>query len=275
MSGSGSGSGNGSTSGATRRVLVLGGTAEGRRLAERLAADGVPVVSSLAGRVRRPALPPGEVRVGGFGGPDALAQWLRDERIAAVVDATHPFAAQITAHAVAAAAATGVPLLVVRRPGWAAVPGDAWIRRPTLAAAAEALDDLGERVLLTTGRQGLSAFAGRGEWFLVRLVDGRGGWADTPDEPLPARCRVVTERGPFTVEGETALLREHAIDVVVTKDSGGDATVAKLVAARRLGLPVVVVDRPPLPAGVTAVEDVEAAAAWAGSAQAPDGTMGG
>ena len=264
-----------------RRVLVLGGTAEGRRLAERLVAAGVPVVSSLAGRLRRPELPPGEVRLGGFGGPEALGRWLRDERIGAVVDATHPFAAQITAHAVAAAEDAGVPLLVVRRPGWTASPGDVWVRRPTLAAAAEALDDLGERVLLTIGRQGLAAFAGRGEWFLVRVVEPPGagvGGGETGRGPLPARCRVITARGPFGVGDEEALLREHAIDVVVTKDSGGDATAAKLVAARRLGLPVVVVDRPPLPAGVTAVEDVEAAVTWAGArarrAQ-PDGTMGG
>jgi precorrin-6A/cobalt-precorrin-6A reductase len=264
-----------------RRVLILGGTAEGRRLAERLVAAGVPVVSSLAGRLRRPELPPGEVRMGGFGGPEALGQWLRDEHVGAVVDATHPFAAQITAHAVAAAEDAGVPLLVVRRPGWTASPGDVWVRRPTLAAAAEALDDLGGRVLLTTGRQGLAAFAGRGEWFLVRVIDvGVGGGErgnEQPHGPLPPRCRVITARGPFTVDGEEALLREHAIDVVVTKDSGGDATAAKLVAARHLGLPVVVVDRPPLPAGVTAVEDVEAAVTWAGARAGragPGGTMG-
>jgi precorrin-6A/cobalt-precorrin-6A reductase len=241
-------------------VLVLGGTAEARRLAEALVAEGaVHVVSSLAGRVRSPALPPGEVRVGGFGGPEALAAYLRERRVAAVVDATHPFAATITAHAASAAAVTGTPLVVLRRPGWTASPGDRWHRVPTLEAAARALDDprvtRGERVLLTTGRQGVAAFAGNRQWFLLRVVD-------PPDGPLPARTEVLRARGPFTPDGELRLLAEHAIDVVVTKDSGGDATSAKLAAARRLGLPVVVVDRPPLPAGVTSVADVAEARRW-------------
>jgi precorrin-6A/cobalt-precorrin-6A reductase len=214
------------------------------------------------------------VRVGGFGGPAALAAWLAAERVGAVVDATHPFAARITAHAADAARAAGVPLLVVRRPGWTAGPGDRWVRVPDLDAAAAALDGLGDRVLLTTGRLGLAAFAGRGEWFLVRVVEPPAG-------PLPPRSEVLTARGPFAVAAELALLRERAVDVVVTKDSGGDATSAKLVAARRLGLPVVVVDRPPLPPGVDVVASVEAAARWAaaaarpGGGDAPDATMDG
>lgn len=241
-------------------VLLLGGTAEARRLAEELvAADAVNVVSSLAGRVRSPRLPPGEVRVGGFGGPEALAEHLRERRVAAVVDATHPFAATITAHAARAAAETGTPLVVLRRPGWTASPGDRWHRVPTLAAAAAALDDRGvtrgERVLLTTGRQGVAAFAGNRQRFLLRVVD-------PPDEPLPARTQILRARGPFTLEGELWLLSRHSIDVVVTKDSGGDATSAKLAAARRLGLPVVVVDRPPLPDGVASVADVADVRRW-------------
>jgi precorrin-6A/cobalt-precorrin-6A reductase len=251
---------------AVSRVLVLGGTAEGRRLAGELAGAGLEVVSSLAGRLRAPALPPGEVRVGGFGGPDELARWLRAEGVAAVVDATHPFAARITANAALAAEAAGVPLLVVRRPGWTAEAGDRWVRVRTLRAAAESLAGLGGRVLLTTGRQGLAAFAGCGEWFLVRVVE-------PPEGPLPARSLVVTARGPFALADELALLREHAIDVVVTKDSGGDATSAKLEAARRLGLPVVVVDRPPLPPGVAAVPTVDAAVRWA-AVTAGAGPMG-
>jgi precorrin-6A/cobalt-precorrin-6A reductase len=238
-----------------RRVLVLGGTGEGRRLAAALDAAGVAVVSSLAGRVRDPELPPGAVRIGGFGGPDAFAAWLHEHDVGAVVDATHPFAAGITANAVAATAVAGVPLLVLRRPGWTAEPDDRWVRVPDLPAAAGALGDLGDRVLLTVGRQGAPAFAGRPEWFLVRSVE-------PPEGPLPARAEVLTARGPFTVDDELALLTRHAVDVVVTKDSGGDATSAKLVAARRLGLPVVVVDRPPLPAGVSVVADVAAALAW-------------
>lgn len=229
-------------------VLVLGGTTEGRLLANALAADGVPAVVSLAGRVRAPAPLPGEVRVGGFGGVAGLVAWLRDRRVAAIVDATHPFAAQMTANAAAAAAATGVPLLVLRRPGWTAGPADDWRAVGSLDAAAALLPDLGERVFLTTGRTELAMFADLDRWFLVRSVD-------PPEPPLPRRVEVVLDRGPFTVPGELRLLREHRIDVVVTKNSGG--TDAKLVAARELGLPVVLVERPALPAGVDVVTTVD------------------
>jgi precorrin-6A/cobalt-precorrin-6A reductase len=240
-----------------RTILILGGTGDARRLAIALAdRPGLRVVSSLAGRAADPILPPGEVRIGGFGGVPGLVEWLLASRPDAVVDATHPFAAQMTGHAIAATGATGVPLLVLRRPGWTAGPGDTWHRVPSVAAAAAALPGLGERVFLTTGRQGLAAFAGLDEhWFLVRSVD-------PPGTPSPARMRVLLDRGPFTLDGERALLREHRIDVLVTKDSGGDATAAKLVAAREVRVPVVMVDRPPLPAGVRAVPTVDAALAW-------------
>ena len=238
------------------RVLVLGGTGEARRLASALARrPGVRVVSSLAGRVGEPSLPEGEVRVGGFGGPEGLVAWLRAEQVTAVVDATHPFAHRITASAAEAATTLGIPLLVLRRPGWQPGPGDDWRWVPSLAAAAEALPALGERVFLSTGRQGLSAFAGLDEhWFLVRTVEA-------PRPPMPRRVHVVLDRGPYTVDGEDALLRRHRIDVVVTKDSGGEATAAKLVAARGLGLPVVVVRRPPEP-DAPSVETVDAAVSW-------------
>ncbi|WP_233617604.1 cobalt-precorrin-6A reductase [Actinomadura sp. WAC 06369] len=243
----------------SRRVLLLGGTAEARRLAGRLDADpAVEVTSSLAGRTAAPRALPGRVRVGGFGGPDGLAAWLRDERIDAVVDATHPFAARMTGNAALACAAAGVPLLVLRRPGWTKGPGDDWRRVPSLAAAAADLP--GERVFLTTGRTGLAAFAGDARRrYLVRSVD-------PPEPPLPARTTVVLARGPFTVGDETALMREHRVDVLVTKDSGGAMTAAKLTAARRLGVPVVVVDRPPVPDGVPVAATVEDAAAWLGHA---------
>ncbi|WP_328689525.1 cobalt-precorrin-6A reductase [Streptomyces phaeochromogenes] len=232
-------------------VLVLGGTTEARELAASLAArPGVRVTTSLAGRVSRPGALDGEVRVGGFGGAEGLAEWLRAERVDAVVDATHPFATGITENAARAAAATGVPAVVLRRPGWTPVPGDRWHPAASLAEAAALLPPLGRRVFLTTGRLGLAAFAREPELhYLVRSVE-------PPEPPMPRHTDVLLARGPFTVESETALLRDHRIDVLVTKDSGGSATSAKLTAARELGLPVVVVHRPPLPEGVRAEPDV-------------------
>ena len=235
------------------RVLILGGTAEARALARALVEAGLGVVSSLAGRVRDPALPAGEVRVGGFGGVDGLATWLRDHDVAAVVDATHPFASTMTAHAVDACATTGVPLVVLRRPGWPPEPG--WVWADSLAEAAALLPSLGKRVFLTTGRTSLVAFAALDLEFLIRCVD-------PPSGPMPRRARVLLDRGPFTVDGERALMCEHGIDVLVTKDSGGPLTSAKLAAARAEGVKVLVVRRPPLPTGVVAVDTVEAALEW-------------
>ncbi|MFR9730748.1 cobalt-precorrin-6A reductase [Saccharopolyspora sp. MS10] len=236
-----------------RRVLVLGGTGEARELAARLGAEpGVRVISSLAGRVRDPRLPEGEVRIGGFGGADGLAAWLSAEGIAAVVDATHPFAAAMTAHAVAACATSGVPLLVLRRPAWEPEPD--WHLAGSLDEAAAALPGLGERIFLSTGRQGVARFAHLDLWFLLRAVD-------PPDPPLPPRAATVLARGPFGLDAERALLREHRIDVLVTKNSGGPMTRPKLDAARELGVRVVVVQRPPEP-GVPTVEQVDAAVRW-------------
>jgi precorrin-6A/cobalt-precorrin-6A reductase len=237
-------------------ILVLGGTAEGRELAAALDDAGLPVVSSLAGRVASPRLPAGAVRIGGFGGPAALAAWLREQGIAAVVDATHPFARRISASAAYACPIAGVPLLRLERPGWSERPGDRWHRVPDVAAAAALLPSAGARALLTTGRQGLAAFASvDAVWFLVRCVD-------PPEPPLPPRHELLLDRGPYTLAGELALIDRHAIDVVVTKDSGGSATGAKLDAARERGLPVIVVDRPPREP-VATVATVAAALAWA------------
>jgi precorrin-6A/cobalt-precorrin-6A reductase len=238
----------------TGRVLVLGGTGEGRRLATALVDEGVDVLSSLAGRVADPALPPGRVRVGGFGGAEGLAAWLRAEPVAALVDATHPFAATMTASAVVAAGATGTPILRLQRPGWTPGAGDDWRWVDSLAEAAAAVAGFGS-VFLTTGRQGLGAFAGVAGEVVVRSVD-------PPSPPLPPRTTVVLARGPFTVDEELGLLREHDVDVVVTKDSGGGMTAAKLAAARELGLPVVIVRRPAVPPGVPVVPTVEEAVAW-------------
>ncbi|MEH1125844.1 cobalt-precorrin-6A reductase [Micromonospora sp. CPCC 206061] len=237
----------------TLRLLILGGTGEARELAAAVPAG--HVVTSLAGRVSAPRLPVGEVRIGGFGGPEGLAAWLVCERIDAVVDATHPFAHRISASARQATADLELPLLALHRPGWTPGPGDDWRRVPSVDAAAAALPELGDRVLLTTGRQSLAAFAGNSGWFLIRTVD-------PPSPPLPSRHEIVLDRGPYTVDGETALMREHRINVLVTKDSGGPLTAAKLAAARELGLPVLMVDRPAPPDGVPTVATVGEAVDW-------------
>ncbi|MFI9246086.1 cobalt-precorrin-6A reductase [Streptomyces sp. NPDC053086] len=238
-------------------VLILGGTTEGRRLAELLhGTPGLKVTSSLAGRVASPRLPPGETRVGGFGGAEGLVVWLREHAVDAVVDATHPFAGTISFNAAQAAATSHVPLLALRRPGWVPVEGDRWREVGSLREAARSLPALGRRVFLTTGRMGLDAFADLDAlWFLVRSVDA-------PQPPHPSRMEVLLDRGPFTLDGERELLRRHRIDVVVTKDSGGAATAPKLAAAREARLPVVVVRRPPVPEGVPVLSDPEKAAQW-------------
>ncbi len=237
------------------RILILGGTGEARELAAGLTADGADVLSSLAGRVSNPRLPDGPVRIGGFGGADGLAAFLRDEKVTHLVDATHPFAAQITANAAAAAAATGVPRLVLRRPGWPADPS--WQPVPDITAAAAAVRDWpGEAVFLTTGRRDLGAFAAdASHQFLVRTVD-------PPDGPVPPRMTLLLDRGPYTVAGESALIREHRIGLLVTKDSGGPMTAAKLTAARALGAAVVLVERPPLPPGSAVAATVPEVRRW-------------
>ncbi|MFF7788536.1 cobalt-precorrin-6A reductase [Streptomyces sp. NPDC007991] len=241
------------------RVLILGGTAEARRLAELLhGTPGLTLTSSLAGRVAGPRLPPGEVRIGGFGGVEGLTAWLREHRVDVLIDATHPFAGTISFHAARAAATAHVPLLALRRPGWVPVEGDDWHDAGSLEEAARLLPALGRRVFLTTGRMGLAAFAGLDDlWFLVRSVDA-------PEAPHPSRMEVLLDRGPFTLDGERELLRRHRIDVVVTKDSGGAATAPKLTAAREAALPVLVIRRPPAPEGVPLVPGPEEAARWVG-----------
>jgi precorrin-6A/cobalt-precorrin-6A reductase len=241
----------------TTHILILGGTVEAAGLARALAGDtGVAAITSLAGRTRSPAALPGELRVGGFGGPEALADYLRIEAIDFVVDATHPFAARISQNAARACAAVGVPRLLLARPAWEPQAGDNWISVPDTQAAAAALPGLGRRVFLAIGRQELATFAGLAEhWFLVRLVEA-------PEAPPPlADYRLVLGRGPFAVAQERALLREYEIDVVVSKNGGGAGAVAKIAAARDLGLPVVMIQRPPAPASETA-ESIETALAW-------------
>jgi precorrin-6A/cobalt-precorrin-6A reductase len=238
------------------RVLILGGTGEARELAAGLVAAGADVISSLAGRVRDPRLPAGTVRVGGFGGAEGLAAFLREERITHVIDATHPFAAGITANAALAAGQAGVPRLVLRRPGWTA-GAPVWDTVPDMAAAAAAVRGwAGEGVFLTTGRRDLGVFAADDRHrFLVRTVD-------PPEGAVPSRMTLLLDRGPYTVEGESALMREHRVGLLVTKNSGGPMTAAKLEAARALGVQVVMVERPPLPPGSAVVATVREALGW-------------
>jgi precorrin-6A/cobalt-precorrin-6A reductase len=222
-------------------VLILGGTGEARELADRLAASGVPglrVVSSLAGRVSRPALPAGEVRVGGFGGVAGLAEWVTGNAVSVVVDATHPFAATMSAHAVAACASVPAPLLRVVRAPWVAGAGDTWHQVGSEVEAAALLPSVGRRAFVTTGRQGLGAYAGvDGVSLVVRCVD-------PPLVALPDGAEVLLARGPYDAAAEAELMRSRGVDVLVTKNSGGGLTAGKLAAARQLGIPVVMVRRP-------------------------------
>jgi precorrin-6A/cobalt-precorrin-6A reductase len=236
-----------------RTVLLLGGTGEARELAAELVGR-VRVVSSLAGRVKEPRLPSGEVRIGGFGGVDGFREWVVAHGVDAVVDATHPFAARMTRTAAVVTGELGIPFLVLRRPGWTQRAGDDWLWVGSTAEAARNLK--GDRVFLTTGREELREFAHLGNWFLVRSVE-------YPQPPVPRLMRVVLDRGPFTVDKERQLMVEHRIDVLVTKDSGGEMTSAKLAAARELHVPVVIIRRPELP-DVESVPDVAGVLRWLG-----------
>lgn len=237
------------------RVLLLAGTTEASLLAERMDAAGIEVTSSLAGVTAAPRHRPGRVRAGGFGGVDGLARFLHGEGIDVLIDATHPFAARMPFHAHAAATAVGVPHCRVLRPPWRPTPADRWVDVASIDGAPGAVRALGaRRVLLTVGRQSGVAFGAVADLEIVaRSIEAPAG--------LPRQATVVLDRGPFALDDERRLLVEHRIDVVVAKNSGGHATSAKLVAARELGVPVVMVGRPPQPRGVT-VETVDDAVAW-------------
>ena len=247
-----------------RRILVLGGTGEAVELARRLERRvELDVITSLAGRTRRPAAVPGQVRTGGFGGVEGLTAYLAAERVDAVVDATHPFAATISRHARLACDGLGVPRVQLRRPAWSPVDGDAWTEVSNLDAAADAVADARVSadgcVFLSTGARDVRVFGRLREiGFLVRLVD-------EPRTPLPlARYELILDRGPFAVEDERALLLEHRVELLVSKNSGGEATRSKLTAARELRVPVVMVDRPEPEPGAR-VESVEQTARWLGA----------
>jgi precorrin-6A/cobalt-precorrin-6A reductase len=243
------------------RILILGGTGEAAALARALAArfgDALAVTTSLAGRTREPTQVPGGLRVGGFGGPEGLADYLRSARIELLVDATHPFAAQISRHARLAAQATGTERLLLSRPSWKPEAGDRWIEAADMNSAAALLPRLGRCVFITTGARELDAFAALSDLhFVVRLIA-------PPRAPLALAAELVIARPPFALDDERNLLQRHAIDVVVAKASGG-ARPEKLEAARAVGLPVVMISRPPPEPGpaVASVEDaVEWIAAW-------------
>jgi precorrin-6A/cobalt-precorrin-6A reductase len=240
-----------------RRVLLLGGTTEATELAAELAKDGqIELIVSLAGRTARPLARNGQLRTGGFGGADGLARYLADETIALVVDATHPFAAVMPFNAAAACLRVGVPLLKICRPAWTPAEGDRWTSVADLHEAAATLVARGARqVLLTTGRQELDPFRGlRRITFFVRSIE-------PPDLRGFDAATAVVARGPFDLNAERALLSEHAIDTLVSKNSGGAATSAKLEAARELRIDVVMVRRPAAPE-VALVDNVAEARSW-------------
>jgi precorrin-6A/cobalt-precorrin-6A reductase len=239
------------------RILILGGTAEARQLAGRLAGRAsLEITLSLAGRTAWPAAQPVPVRVGGFGGPDGLAKYLVGERIDALIDATHPYANVISANAVAAARRSGVPSIALRRPPWIAVPGDRWIEVSDVREAVRTIGQTPRRVFVALGRNELEPFREAPQhYYLIRSVD-------PVDPPLPLpHVGYVTGRGPFSEADDRELMVEHRIDVVVAKNSGGTATYGKIAAARMLGVDVVILRRPPAPA-CAAVATIEDAIVW-------------
>jgi precorrin-6A/cobalt-precorrin-6A reductase len=237
-------------------ILIIGGTAEARALAAALVGSGVDVITSLAGRVRDPALPAGPVRIGGFGGVAGLVAFLIEQRISAVVDASHPFAAQISTNIERASVEVGVPLLRLERPGWADhSQAGSWIWAGDAEGAREAAEAY-RRPFLTTGRQSLPTFL---VWadrpVLARVVD-------PPEFALPERWTLIISRGPYDYPDERQLLTEHSVEVLITKDSGGQHTVAKLDAAGDLGIPVVIIARPAHSAAAPHVPAVSEALTW-------------
>jgi precorrin-6A/cobalt-precorrin-6A reductase len=240
------------------RALILGGTGNANALAAALARERIDAIYSYAGRTQIPlphALP---TRVGGFGGAEGLADFIREAEITHVVDATHPFAAEMSRNAAIACAATGVPLLALERAPWTKTHGDRWIEVEDIAAAVTALPDVRARVFLAIGRQHLAPFAQKPQHaYTLRFVDAPDGAL-----PLPG-AEVIVSRGPFTLVGDLALMRERGIEWLVARNAGGDGARAKIDAARELGLPVIMIARPQL-AERPRVESVDEVLAWLG-----------
>lgn len=239
------------------RTLLLGGTTEASRLAVALAARGADAVFSYAGRTAQPVAQPLPMRVGGFGGVAGLVAYIKVAGITHIIDATHPFAAQMSRNAAEASAACSVPLLALERSPWAAQTGDDWRPVPDVAGAVAALPDTPARVFLAIGKQNLAPFAAKPQHlYMLRLVDGPA------TIPLP-QAMVIIARGPFEVAGDTALMQAHAITHVVAKNAGGSGAQAKLTAARALGVPVIMIDRPVVPPRQVA-SSVAEVMAWLG-----------
>ncbi|MEH2245340.1 cobalt-precorrin-6A reductase [Nostoc sp.] len=239
------------------RVLILGGTGDAAELAAKIATiQGLEAITSLAGRTREPSVPLGDLRVGGFGGVAGLATYLGVMQIDLLIDATHPFATQISLNAADAATEVGVPRLMLIRPPWEKASDDRWIEVDSVGAAATCLQNQAQRVFLTVGRQELAAFAHLEKiWFLMRMID------PPTDDALVQLGMILCDRGPFTLNNERQILIDHKIDTIVSKNSGGDATKPKILAARELGVKVVMVNRPAIPPGEQ-VTDVDGALAW-------------
>jgi precorrin-6A/cobalt-precorrin-6A reductase len=242
-----------------KKILILGGTGDAVKLATKLVAiPEIEVISSLAGRTKKPLALVGQVRIGGFGGAEGLANYLQENFIDILIDATHPCAGQITNNGAIASQIANIPHLMLVRPQWEKVAGDNWIEVESVAAAARAISEEVDRVFITSGRQQLEPFLERSQiypniWYLIRSID-------PPDLELP-NSKVLLDRGPFSLEQERQLLRDYQIQAIVSKNSGGDATYAKVITARELGIPIIMVQRPAMPEGnkVTSITD---AIAW-------------
>jgi len=239
------------------RALILGGTSDANRLADAIMRAGIDAIYSYAGRTQSPVAQSLPIRSGGFGGVTGLIEFIKSEQITHVIDATHPFAAEMSRHAVAACAASKLPLIALERAPWTRITDDRWIEVGDVNAAVDALPERRARVFLAIGRQHLAAFAAKPQHaYTLRFVDPHDG-------TLPLDAEVIVSRGPFTLAGDLDLMRSRNIEWIVARNSGGAGARAKIDAARALGLPVVMIARPELPERPRA-ESVEEVLAWLG-----------
>ena len=240
------------------RALILGGTSHAKALADVIACARIDAIYSYAGRTQSPVAQTLPTRIGGFGGASGLATFIAQANITHVIDATHPFAVEMSRNAVAACAATGAALIALERAPWTPVAGDKWIEVPDIGAAVDSLPEIGARIFLAIGRQHLAPFGAKPQHaYTLRFVDAPDGLLPLPD------AEIIISRGPFTLAGDLELMRSHGIEWVVARNAGGAGARAKIDAARELGLPVVMIARPDLPERPRA-ESVEEVLAWLG-----------